>query len=140
MPERPAPPPVAPVIPAELVQEEAPQSMVEMEEEEDEETIAAAPDASAFAPRASGHKPAHVAIYAKLFFRRTIIPILLTCGIMLPAIGVWSMLDHNAPLAAVGTHVEILMIVVGAILLGLGIVNALHVKHIMDTAAKHQNS
>ena len=136
--QRPAPPPVAPVIPAEPIQEEAPGSMVEMEE--DEETIAAAPDASAFAPRTGSHKPAHVAIYAKLFFRRTIIPILLTCGIMLPAIGVWSMLDHNAPLATVGTHVEILMIVVGAILLGLGIINALHVKHIMDTAAKQQNS
>jgi NADH:ubiquinone oxidoreductase subunit K len=107
---------------------------------EDEETIAAAPDASAFAPRISVHKHAHAAIYANLFFRRTIIPILLTCGLMLPAIGLWSMLDPNAPLAAIGSHVEILLIVVGAVLLALGIVNALHVNHILKTAAKRPNA
>jgi predicted RND superfamily exporter protein len=107
---------------------------------EDEETSAAAPDASAFAPRVSAQKSAHTAIYAKLSFRRTIIPILLTCGLMLPVIGLWSMLDHNAPLAAVGTGVDVLLIVVGAVLLGLGIVNALHVNHLLKIAAKSRNN
>ena len=119
-------------------EEEEPQTIIEMIE--DEETIAAAPDASAFAPRAHVQKPAHVSIYANLFFRRTLIPILLTCGLMLPAIGIWTMTDPNAPLAAVGKSVDLLLIVVGAILLALGLINALHVKHILNKTAQRQNS
>jgi hypothetical protein len=102
---------------------------------EDDETIAAAPDASAFAPRVA-RKPAQARIYANLFYRRTIIPILLTCGVMLPSIGVWSMLDGNAPLADIGTGVEVLLIVVGAVLFVLGMLNAFHVRHILAMAAK----
>ena len=104
---------------------------------EDDDTIAAAPDASAFAPRAS-RKPAQVHLYANLFFRRTIIPILLTCGLMFPIIGIWSMIDPNAPLAAIGTGVETLLIVMGLILFLLGVVNAFHVRHVLANAAKHE--
>jgi hypothetical protein len=102
---------------------------------EDDDTIAAAPDASAFAPRFT-QRPAQVRIYANLFFRRTIIPILLTCGLLLTTIGLWSMSDRTAPLAAVGTGVEILLIVVGAILFALGILNAFHMRHILANTAK----
>jgi len=105
---------------------------------EDDETIAAAPDASAFAPRIS-RKPAQARLFANLSFRRTIIPILLTCGLMLPTIGLWSMFDPDAPLAAVGRGVEVLLIVVGAILFILGILNAFHVRHILAMAAKRQS-
>jgi NADH:ubiquinone oxidoreductase subunit K len=138
MPERPAIAPAAAPIPAVPVAVPEPEPEPEPEAiiDDDEDTIAAAPDASAFAPRAHVAKPVHTAIYANLFFRRTIIPIMLTCGVMLPAIGLWSMLDHNAPLAAIGTTVEIFLIVTGAVLLGLGILNAFHVKRILDTNAK----
>jgi hypothetical protein len=106
---------------------------------EDDDTIAAAPDASAFAPRVA-RKPAQARIYANLFYRRTIIPILLTCGVMLPSIGLWSMLDHNAPLAEIGTGVEVLLIVVGAVLFVLGMLNAFHVRHILAVAAKRESN
>jgi hypothetical protein len=119
--------------------EEEPQPIID-EMFEDDQTIAAAPDASAFAPRVHVPKPAHVSIYANLFFRRTLIPILLTCGLMLPAIGIWTMTDPNAPLAAVGRSVDVLLIVVGAVLLGLGLINALHVRHILNKAAERQKS
>jgi hypothetical protein len=101
---------------------------------DDDETIAAAPDASAFAPRTS-QKAAHGPIYANLFFRRTIIPILLTCGLMLPIIGIWSLLDPNSPIAAIGKGPETALIAVGIVLLGLGIVNALHVRQILAMKA-----
>jgi hypothetical protein len=136
MPERPAIAPAGAAIPAAPVAVPEPDPEPEAIIDDDEDTIAAAPDASAFAPRAHVAKPAHTAIYANLFFRRTIIPILLTCGVMLPAIGVWSMLDHNAPLAAIGTAVEVFLIVTGAILLALGVINALHVRHILEADAK----
>ena len=131
--------PIAPPLPSAAAEPPAPEETSDilsgMIEEDDDETIAAAPDASAFAPRVHVQKPAHTAIYAKLYFRRTIIPILLTCGVMLPGISLWSMLDHNAPLAAIGTTVEVFLMVIGAILLALGVVNALHVKHILDATA-----
>lgn len=134
MPERsvdaPAPVPSSAPPPTQEVPDTLPELI------EDEETIAAAPDASAFAPRLSAPKPAHAPIYANLFLRQTIIPIMLTCGVLLASIGLWSMLDHNAPLAAVGTPVEILLIVVGLVLLGLGILNALQVKQILAKASK----
>jgi hypothetical protein len=140
MPERAAP--AAAALPAAPVELPEPEPELEPEAfiDDDEDTIAAAPDASAFAPRAHVAKPAHTAIYANLFFRRTIIPILLTCGVMLPALGVWSMVDHNAPLAAIGAAVEVFLIVIGAVLLGLGIVNALHVKHILKIDAKRRTA
>jgi hypothetical protein len=102
---------------------------------EDEETIAAAPDASAFA-RSHLHKSAQSPLYASLFYRRTIIPILLTCGVMLPAIGLWSMIDPGAPLAAIGVGVELFLIALGLLLLALGFLNAFQVKHILETAGK----
>jgi hypothetical protein len=134
MPERPVAAPVPPPTP---VVDEVPDTIPEMVE--DEETIAAAPDASAFARREI-RKPAHTPVYASLFFRRTMIPIMLTCGVMLPAIGLWSMIDHNAPLAAVGTGVEVMLIVIGTVLLALGILNAFHVKHVLGMSAKRQTN
>jgi hypothetical protein len=118
--------------------EEVPETTPELIE--DEETIAAAPDASAFAPRRAANKPAHTPIYASLFFRRTMIPILLTCGVMLPAIGLWSMFDQNAPLAAIGKGVEMMLIAIGVVLLALGFINALHVKHVLESAGKRKSS
>jgi hypothetical protein len=106
---------------------------------EDEETIAAAPDASAFARRAVVQKPAHAPIYASLFFRRTLIPILLTCGMLLLSIGTWSMVDNNAPLAAMGTGIDILLIGLGAVLLAFGFLNAFHVKHVLVSATKQSS-
>jgi hypothetical protein len=126
----------APAPEPELV-EEVPDLIPELVE--DEETIAAAPDASAFVRR-HVPRPVHTPIYASLFFRRTIIPILLTCGGCLSAMGLWSMVDRDAPLAAMGVRVEIVLIAIGVMLLALGIVNALHVKHILDTAAKRETA
>jgi hypothetical protein len=139
MPQRPIAAPV--VVPPPPTEPAADDSSILGEIIEDDETIAAAPDASAFAPRTHlQKKSARVSIYKNLFFRRTLIPILLTCGIMLPAIGIWTLIDKTAPLAAVGKSVDMLLIVVGAILLALGLINALHVKYILDAAAKQQQS
>jgi hypothetical protein len=102
---------------------------------DDEETIAAAPDASVFVHRETPRK-AHTPHYAQVNFRRTLIPIMLTCGGLLIGIGIWLMLDHDTPLAAIGLGAKATLIAVGSVLGGLGVLNAFHVRHIMETLSR----
>src|SRR5205085_11901771 len=59
--------------------------------------------------------------YARLNFRRTLIPILLTLGVALPVLGGWWFaLDQDSPLRGVGLGLPTTLIAVGVILLTLG--------------------
>jgi uncharacterized membrane protein YidH (DUF202 family) len=69
-------------------------------------------------------------------FRRTIIPILLTMGVALPACAVWwCALDEDSPLKLLGLRFPITLAVVGVVLLALGIVNVVQVKHQLEIEA-----
>lgn len=79
---------------------------------------------------ASHPKPARRApFYKSLSFRRTIIPILLTMGVALPALASgWFMLDRDAPLKQTGVVVPLAFFITGAVLLLLAIANMLTVR------------
>ncbi len=101
---------------------------------EDDEAIAPAPDLSAFTPKA---RPtiAKKHLYEQTNFRRTLIPILLTGGVLLISLGSWSQLDRAGMLGGLGTGVGVLLISLGVVLLGVGVLNMLHVKHILEGSA-----
>ncbi|HTW93301.1 MAG TPA: hypothetical protein VMD30_00820 [Tepidisphaeraceae bacterium] len=65
-----------------------------------------------------------------LFMQRTFIPLLLVLGIFLPALGVAQrVIDQDNPLSAGNLpRISILLLVMGAALLALGIVNVLSVR------------
>ena len=91
---------------------------------------------SASSPRA----PRRESLYRTLAFRRTIIPILLTLGVSLPALaGGWLMLDPDSTLKSApqlaGPLVPVTLVVVGVILLILAVLNMLYVRHELQRAA-----
>jgi hypothetical protein len=68
-----------------------------------------------------------------MFLRRTLIPIMLTAGLMLPTLGaLWFMTDTTSPFRRVGDWVPFVLIGAGVMLLLLGLVNALHVRHLLQ--------
>ncbi len=92
-----------------------------------------APDASVFEPRSkpavSEDFKAKATARKNLEFRRTLIPILLTCGVMMLGFASLKFLTgSDSMLATVPLWVPILLILAGLILIGLGVVNMLSVK------------
>jgi hypothetical protein len=68
-----------------------------------------------------------------LSFRRTMIPILLTCGLMLPALaGLWFATDPDHIVRGTGMWLPVTFIVLGAVFLLLAVVNMAQVKHLMS--------
>ncbi|HEX3356717.1 MAG TPA: hypothetical protein VHS31_07005 [Tepidisphaeraceae bacterium] len=76
------------------------------------------------------HQPLRrVPFYARLSFRQTIIPILLTLGVAFPACAIWWLMqDEDSPLKSVGLGIPITMAFVGLVLLALGIFSMIQVK------------
>jgi hypothetical protein len=67
-----------------------------------------------------------------MFLRRTLIPIMLTAGVMLPALGgLWFLTDTTSPFRRAGEWVPITLMATGVMLLVTGLLNALHVKHLL---------
>jgi hypothetical protein len=82
-------------------------------------------------PRRAGPPP----VYNRLGFRRTIIPILLTLGVLLPALGSLPFIaTADSPFAAVQPPVAITFIAIGVILLLAAMVNMIQVKHEISAA------
>ena len=77
------PPPPMPAIPQRAQHVTAADAIEQVVDDEDDETSMPAPDADVFAPR--HHAARRAAVYQTLEFRRTLIPILLTCGALLIA-------------------------------------------------------
>jgi hypothetical protein len=97
------------------------------QEREDDAVIVPQPDLAAFRPRQRTARPA-VPFFRTLRFRRTLIPVLFTCGLLLPGIGVWSVISSSALLADANPTLAILLCATGAVLLLAWLLNVLHVR------------
>src|SRR5690349_14714427 len=134
-PARPARP-SRPAIPSAYIPEsppvEAPPPQPEepafIAEDDDDVVVAPAPAPEVFIPK----KPAIALHGPSLEFRRTLIPILLTFGVALPATGVWWFtLGPESPIKVLGLFFPITMLVLGAMLLLLAFLNMAQVKRLM---------
>lgn len=98
------------------------------EDEDDDVVVAPAPAPDVFIPK----KPTIAVHGPSLEFRRTLIPILLTFGVALPATGIWWFtLGPESPIKVLGLFFPITLMVLGAMLLLLAIVNMAQVKRLM---------
>jgi hypothetical protein len=94
-----------------------------------------APTPEVFAYRTPPVRVKRTPMYARLSFRRTIIPILLTLGVSLPICGAWwLMLDEDHPLRGLSIGYPILIVATGVVLLVLAILNMLQVRHQLQQA------
>jgi hypothetical protein len=101
--------------------------------DDDDAVIVPAPTADVFAHHPAPVRAPRTPFYARLSFRRTIIPILLTMGVALPGCAVWWLSqDEDSPARALGLKFPLTFALVGLVLLALGIVNMLHVRHDME--------
>jgi hypothetical protein len=67
-----------------------------------------------------------------LYFRRTMIPILLTCGLIFPALAaMWFTSDRDHVVRRTGPWLPVTLVALGAVFLLLAVVNMAQVKHLM---------
>ncbi len=135
---RPAAPqrPSVPVAPVRPVVEEAPPppqedqalSQIVMD---DDTMDAPAVDLSTLRRTPVAKKKPASPVFAQLKFRQTMIPLLLTNGVLLPGIGAWALLWKDSFLHDAGKTLPVLLISVGALLLITGVLNALHIKSLL---------
>jgi hypothetical protein len=105
--------------------------------DDDDAVIVPAPAPEVFAHRPAPPRVRRQPFYQQLAFRRTIIPILLTMSVALPACAVWwFMQGQDSPIRSLGLKFPITFLVLGLISLGLAIANMLHVKHELARAAE----
>ena len=102
----------------------------EYADREDDLLAAPAPDPSVFAPRRSTRD---LIAERRIHNRRTLIPILLTCGVLMPAVGSlkWLM-GPESPFASWSIWAPVALGACGAVLLTLAVANMLQVKHLME--------
>ena len=104
--------------------------VVEEREGGDDMMAAPAPDASVFAPRRSTRD---LVTERRLRNRRTLIPILLTCGVVMPAIGALKWLrGAESPFSVWPIWAPLALIGFGIVLLSLAIVNMMQVRQLMQ--------
>lgn len=98
---------------------------------DDDAVIVPAPSIDVFLPKQRGTRAAAKrAASSSLAMRRTLIPILLTNGVLLPALGaMWFATDVDSPFRRTGAWLPIMLIAVGVLLLVFGVLNALFVRH-----------
>jgi uncharacterized membrane protein YidH (DUF202 family) len=76
-------------------------------------------------------------VLQSMYLRRTLIPIMLTAGVMLPTLGgLWFTTDTTSAFRGTGEWVPFTLIGVGVLLLVLGLVNAFHVRHQLQTQSR----
>jgi len=76
-------------------------------------------------------------LFKRLSFRQTLIPVLLTLGVLMPIFGVLPLvMPAESPWAAISDWVAYLCIGLGVALLGLAIVNMLLVRQQLADLAK----
>jgi hypothetical protein len=102
------------------------------EDEDDDVVVAPAPAPEFFIAK----KPMGAVHGPSLQFRRTLIPILLTFGVALPATGIWWFtLGPESPIKVLGLFFPITTMVLGAMLLLLAVLNMAQVKRLMHKDA-----
>ena len=86
--------------------------------------------------RAAAARTAPPPMHQSLRVRRTIVPILLTLGLLLPLLGaLWFLTDDDSPFRALNIAVPISLIAVGVILFILAILNIVHLAHVLRSNA-----
>lgn len=105
--------------------------------DDDDSVIVPAPSPQALLPGTARRWTQDRNALRSLFFRRTMIPILLTCGLMLPSLGIlWFMADVDSVVRRSGLWLPLTLIAMGAILLLLGVINMAQVRHLMDESRR----
>jgi len=105
----------------------------EQSDADDDAVIVPAPTPDMFLPKRPAPAPARPSLLQSMFLRRTLIPIMLTAGLMLITLGaLWFMTDTTSPFRRPGEWVPFVLIAAGVMLLLLGLVNALHVRHLLQ--------
>jgi hypothetical protein len=105
-------------------------------DEDDDQVMVPAPPAQHLGPRGPLLDAPRSHHARSLLFRRTMIPILLTFGLMLPTLGIlWFTSDPASTVRASGLWLPVTLIVLGAIMLLLAIINMAQVKHLLRDAA-----
>jgi hypothetical protein len=90
---------------------------------------APAPDASVFAPKRSTHD---LVLERRIHHRRTLIPILLTCGVLMPAVGSLKWLrGADSPFATWPTWAPVVLALCGLILWALAAANMAQVRQML---------
>ncbi|HSV13678.1 MAG TPA: hypothetical protein VLI90_05425 [Tepidisphaeraceae bacterium] len=101
--------------------------------DDDDSVNIPAPDATVFAPRPRTRpalRTGRSVIYQTIEFRRTIIPILLTCGTLVILFGSLKYtLGPDSALAELPSWLPVVLFITGAVLIALAVVNMLSVKH-----------
>jgi hypothetical protein len=102
----------------------------------DDILAAPAPDASVFAPR----RPTRDLVADRqIHHRRTLIPILLTCGVLMPAVGALKWLrGPESPFAAWPVWAPIALAACGVVMLLLAVVNMMQVRQMMRGAKRRR--
>ena len=99
------------------------------DDDDDDMVAAPAPDASVFAPRRSMRD---LVAERRIHNRRTLIPILLTCGLLMPAVGALKWLrGPDSPFSAWPVWAPLLLVGCGVVLLLLAVVNMMQVRGMM---------
>jgi hypothetical protein len=101
---------------------------------DDDAVIVPAPDQSVFAPRAAPRPPVYRHMVQTLAFKRTIIPILLTLGVLCPVLGLLGFLvPSTSPLSVLrGGWFSVPFVLIGLMNLAFAIVTMLQVKHELE--------
>ena len=113
---------------------EAPGGLAGMQIVDDDDAVMIpelAPDRIATASLYDPSRPKTRDASRGLFFRRTMIPVLLTCGLMLPALAaLWFATDPDHVVRGTGLWLPVTFVVLGAVFLLLAVVNMAQVRHI----------
>jgi hypothetical protein len=107
--------------------------------DEDDAVAVPAPTADVFQRSSTGaavpRRPNQAGTRRSLSMRRTVVPILLTNGLMLQVLGaMWFATDDDSPFRIPGIALPISLIAIGVVLLALGIANALALRHLLRAA------
>jgi hypothetical protein len=97
-----------------------------VDDADDDVVAAPAPDASVFAPK---RRTADLLLESRLHNQRTAIPVLLTCGVLLPAIGSLKWLaPRDSVFAQWDVTMPLILGIAGVLLLAVAVMNMLHVR------------
>jgi hypothetical protein len=100
----------------------------------DDMMAAPAPDASVFAPRRSTRD---LVAERRIRNRRTLIPILLTCGVLMPAVGALKWLrGPESPFSVWPIWAPLALIGFGIVLLLLAVANMMQVRRMMQSSRR----
>ncbi len=82
-------------------------------------------------------RPKHVPLHKQMGFRQTIIPILLTLGVLLPAIAVMRyVMGPDSMIGSLAPWYSYILLAVGALMLVLAVINMIQVKNQLDALAR----